>query len=142
MAHVNTPFRAGAVVLLASLATLALTDDARAEYGAMVEGYYNGCGHPRRIHFFTYSQPSQKVADREAMAMCTGHGDTGCHITNRFGKGRCMYFSASAGITECYHGYVIAYGSTAEEAVSKCEAGRQRYNSAPTCSVAHGGCND
>jgi hypothetical protein len=129
------------VVLYASLATLALPYDAWAGYGAMAEGYYTGCGHPRRVHVFTWNQTSQAVADREAMAMCTGDGDTGCHISNRFGKGRCMYFSASAGITECYHGYAIAYGSTPDEAVAKCEAARLRYNSGPACSAPLGGCN-
>jgi hypothetical protein len=130
------------VVLFASLAALALPNDAWAEYGAVAQGYYTGCARPRSVHVFTWGRPSQAAADKEAMALCASRGRAGCHITNRFGKGRCMYFSASAGITECYHGYAIAYGSTPADAAAKCEAARDRYNSAPTCSAPQGGCNN
>jgi hypothetical protein len=128
------------MVLFTTLATLALPHDAWAEYGAVARGFYTGCAHPRGVKVFTYKRPSQAVADREAMALCVGGERTGCHIVYRFGKGRCLYFSASAGITECYHGYVIAYGPTPQQATAACDA--ERANSSPTCSAPQGGCND
>jgi hypothetical protein len=139
MGHFRSAIHTSIISLIVGGAPLALSDVARAEYGALARGHDSAC-HTAAIKYYVQIRAdSQASADTAALAGCEKLGGTDCHIIYRFGKGRCAYINVTPSHT-C-DATAAAWATTPQQAHAACVRAASEIGAPYACPAPIGGCN-